>query len=226
VARPLAQQITQLGVRVWLDENELELGDSLRETIDHGLANSRFGIVILSPAFFSKNWPQQELNGLTARETAEGKVILPVWYNVDEAYVHRFSPTPPTNSRPPQRQVWTVSRRKSKPSCADQQIAPSRVPSLSNHLAAARKKSTAIIVAGSGTDEQFAATSKVRFAIEQSAEAVTEERVIVQQKYANFRHARLCHRRLQSWVSAQGRESHERLSLPAGYRSGRDCQVL
>jgi TIR domain len=55
VARPLAQRLTQLGVRVWLDENELELGDSLWETIDHGLVNSRFGIVILSPAFFSKS---------------------------------------------------------------------------------------------------------------------------------------------------------------------------
>jgi hypothetical protein len=77
VVRPLAQQITQVGVRVWLDENELELGDSLKETIDHGSANSRFCIVILSPAFFSKNWPQRELNELTARETAEGKVILP-----------------------------------------------------------------------------------------------------------------------------------------------------
>jgi hypothetical protein len=41
VARPLAQALHNAGLRVWLDENELQLGDSLRAKIDHGLANAR-----------------------------------------------------------------------------------------------------------------------------------------------------------------------------------------
>ncbi|MNG40440.1 hypothetical protein D3C84_1290240 [compost metagenome] len=41
-------------VAVWYDEFELEIGDSLRRSIDNGLKNSKYGIVILSEAFFKK----------------------------------------------------------------------------------------------------------------------------------------------------------------------------
>ena len=64
VARPLAKQLTALGVRVWYDEAALTLGDSLNRSIDAGLSRSRFGVVILSRHFFEKEWPQRELDGL------------------------------------------------------------------------------------------------------------------------------------------------------------------
>src|SRR5262245_54601411 len=92
VARPLADLLRSSGVTVWLDENELRLGDSLRTKIDQGLAESRFGIVILSQAFFAKDWPQRELNGLAAMESPQRKVILPVWHGVDQDVVARYSP--------------------------------------------------------------------------------------------------------------------------------------
>ena len=56
------------------------------------MANSRFGIVILSPRFFEKHWPVQELNGLASREVEGQKVILPIWHNVSFEEVRRFSP--------------------------------------------------------------------------------------------------------------------------------------
>jgi hypothetical protein len=93
VARPLASALTRLGWQVWLDELELKLGDSLSRRIDAALARSRFGVVILSPAFFAKEWPQRELAGLAARELATGaKVILPVWHKVDHQYIAQRSP--------------------------------------------------------------------------------------------------------------------------------------
>jgi len=92
VARPLAQLLLSGGVRVWLDEDELHLGDSLREKIDDGLAHCRFGVVILSEAFFAKQWPQRELNGLFARETPGQSVLLPVWHGVDHSLIASFSP--------------------------------------------------------------------------------------------------------------------------------------
>ena len=85
--------LTRMGHRVWYDEFELRVGDSLRQSIDKGLVNSRFGIVVLSPAFFAKNWPQYELNGLTAREMDGHKVILPIWHMVDREDVLAYSPT-------------------------------------------------------------------------------------------------------------------------------------
>jgi hypothetical protein len=92
VARPLANLLTGSGLNVWLDENELGLGDSLRAKIDQGLAGSRFGVVVLSPAFFAKDWPKQELDGLAALESPERKVILPIWHGVDKREVAKHSP--------------------------------------------------------------------------------------------------------------------------------------
>lgn len=92
IVRPLASILTQMGFKIWYDEFELRVGDSLRQSIDKGLVNSRFGIVILSHEFFAKNWPQYELNGLTAREIEGQKVILPVWHNIDKKDVLAYSP--------------------------------------------------------------------------------------------------------------------------------------
>jgi hypothetical protein len=92
-ARPLAQALIDRGWTVWLDELRLTVGDSLSRRIDAALARSRFGVVILSPAFFAKEWPQKELAGLAAREVAAGtKVILPVWHEVDQSYLVKHSP--------------------------------------------------------------------------------------------------------------------------------------
>lgn len=92
VARPLSQQLEKLGLRVWLDECQLTVGDSLRRSIDRGLVESRFGIVVLSPAFFTKEWPNKELDGLVALDDGKEKVILPVWHHVTATEIRRFSP--------------------------------------------------------------------------------------------------------------------------------------
>ena len=93
VARPLTKALGQRGLKVWLDEQELTLGDSLSRKIDDGLARSRFGVVVLSQAFFRKDWPQRELEGLVSRETMHGdKVILPVWHGVTKEEVYAKSP--------------------------------------------------------------------------------------------------------------------------------------
>lgn len=90
--RPFANHLKDNGLKVWYDEFELKIGDSLRRKIDYGLANSRFGIIILSDSFFNKEWPQRELDGLFAREVDNENVILPIWYNVTKKEVLSYSP--------------------------------------------------------------------------------------------------------------------------------------
>jgi hypothetical protein len=92
IAAPLAHALESRGLRVWYDQSILRVGDSLRASIDHGLAKSRFGVVILSEHFFSKHWPVKELNGLASREVNGAKVILPVWHNIDHDRIAEFSP--------------------------------------------------------------------------------------------------------------------------------------
>jgi hypothetical protein len=93
IARPLAVALQKNGLAIWYDDFQLRVGDSLRRSIDKGLANSRFGIVILSPNFFAKNWPQYELDGLIAKEMVGGKVVLPIWHKVSKDEVIRYSPS-------------------------------------------------------------------------------------------------------------------------------------
>ena len=54
VVGPLAEMLRSRDFRVWYDRWEITIGDSLRRKIDEGLRESRYGIVILSPAFLRK----------------------------------------------------------------------------------------------------------------------------------------------------------------------------
>jgi len=88
----LADRLVKADVRVWLDTFVLRLGDSLRRSIERGLSSSRFGVVVLSPRFFAKEWPQKELDGMAAMEVDGRKVILPVWHEVGVNEVRAYSP--------------------------------------------------------------------------------------------------------------------------------------
>jgi hypothetical protein len=93
IVRPLAKALINEGLRVWYDEFELRIGDSLRRKIDSGLAKSRFGIVALSHSFFAKNWPQYELDGLVTREMTGEQIILPLWHRITKSEVIAQSPS-------------------------------------------------------------------------------------------------------------------------------------
>jgi hypothetical protein len=88
-ARPLAEHLRAEGITVWFDEYELKFGDSLRRRIEDGLKHSRHGLVILSPDFFKKDWPQRELDALFSLETTERR-ILPLLHglSLDELKQH------------------------------------------------------------------------------------------------------------------------------------------
>jgi hypothetical protein len=91
IARPLADMLQAKGYKVWYDEYALTLGDNLRHSIEQGLAQSQFGVVILSANFFAKKWTNLELDGLFALEKRGQKRILPVWHNVTAGDVESYS---------------------------------------------------------------------------------------------------------------------------------------
>jgi hypothetical protein len=93
VVRPLAAALRDAGLSVWYDEFELRIGDSLRRKIDRGLARSRFGVVVLSKAFFGRGWPEYELDGLVTRAVSGDQILLPVWHGVTKREVIGYSPS-------------------------------------------------------------------------------------------------------------------------------------
>lgn len=89
--KPLADKLAK-EFEVWYAPYELHLGDSLREKIDVGLKKCDYGIVVVSHAFFAKNWPQSELDALFALEKQSRKIILPIWKDVTKDDVQEYSP--------------------------------------------------------------------------------------------------------------------------------------
>ena len=102
--RPLAEALRALGVEVWYDEFSLELGDSISQKIDSGIASSKFGIVVVSPAFIARNWTKHELRSLVSREVDQDIRIIPVWHGVTKKQVRTSALLWLTSSR------WTQRR--------------------------------------------------------------------------------------------------------------------
>lgn len=92
IVRELADSLLKKGYNIWYDELSLQIGDSLRKSIDLGLKNSRYGIIILSKAFFIKAWPNYELNGLVSLNIERPGILLPIWHEVTKEHILDFSP--------------------------------------------------------------------------------------------------------------------------------------
>ena len=93
IVRPLANALVEKGVKVWYDEFEMRIGDSLRRKVDKGLANSRFGIVVISKDFIKKGWTNYELDGIITKAISGEQIILPIWHNITKKEVIDFSPS-------------------------------------------------------------------------------------------------------------------------------------
>lgn len=93
VVRPLAFALKERNISVWYDEFELKIGDSLRRKIDKGLANSRFGIVVISRDFIKKGWANYELDGIITKSISGEQILLPIWHNISKSEVINYSPS-------------------------------------------------------------------------------------------------------------------------------------
>lgn len=94
IARPLAYSLQQRGCPVWYDEFSLKIGDSLRESIERGIATCNKCILVITTNFLTNHgWTKSEFNAVFSKEIHEGrKNILPVWAGVTRSDVYSYSP--------------------------------------------------------------------------------------------------------------------------------------
>jgi hypothetical protein len=93
-ARNLATALRDRGVRLWYDEGELRLGDSILRQVEHALERSQFYILLLSPNYMSKSWTQFELGAAMSREaTSQKGHVLPIYLHTNPSEIVKFSPT-------------------------------------------------------------------------------------------------------------------------------------
>jgi predicted nucleotide-binding protein len=93
IARPLQEALEARGVSVWFDAIQIKVGHSIRQEIERGIANCKFGVVIVSPSFFAKQWTNAELDGLFSKRMTSGRnLILPIWHHISKDDVMQQSP--------------------------------------------------------------------------------------------------------------------------------------
>ena len=75
-ARKVAADIRAAGHAVWIDEAEINVGDSLIDKISDGLEQVDFVAAILSEASLGSAWVQKELEIASSRELEEKRVVV------------------------------------------------------------------------------------------------------------------------------------------------------
>ncbi|MCG3127089.1 MAG: hypothetical protein CHACPFDD_01947 [Phycisphaerae bacterium] len=75
-ARRLADDLRRHGHVVWIDEGEIQVGDSLTEKIRDGIDRVDFVIAVISEHSVSSSWVRKELDLASNREMEAGRVIV------------------------------------------------------------------------------------------------------------------------------------------------------
>lgn len=80
-ARRLADDLMIRGVKVWIDEGEIKLGDSLIEKIRKGIDEMDYLAVVISPESVESEWVKKEVD-IAMNQEIEGKQVkvLPLLY--------------------------------------------------------------------------------------------------------------------------------------------------
>ena len=77
--RKLAADLVANGVKVWLDEQRILVGDSIPEKIAQGLAESDFFLIVVSQNSVASSWVKKELSNVLVHEIERRKVtVLPI----------------------------------------------------------------------------------------------------------------------------------------------------
>ncbi len=80
-ARRLSCDLQNQGVRTWLDEAELRIGDSLIEKLRQGIDDVEYLAVVLSPSSVASEWVKREVDVAMTQEIRGRRVkVLPLMY--------------------------------------------------------------------------------------------------------------------------------------------------
>jgi len=78
LAQELATAMKALGARVWVDQGELLIGDSLIERISEAIAEFDFVAALVSPASVRSNWCRKEIALAMSKQLQRGSRVVTV----------------------------------------------------------------------------------------------------------------------------------------------------
>ncbi len=129
--RELADRLSKMGVKVWIDEAEIKVGDSLTEKIGNAIEKTDFVGVVLSRNSINSQWVQKELQIALQEEFRKKKVVvlplllepveLPPFLR-DKLYADFTSPEKFKQSFPKLLEVLKIPKEKSETFIAETKI--------------------------------------------------------------------------------------------------------
>ena len=80
----LAEKLKEDSINVWIDDWELQVGDSIIQKISEGIRKSSFLIIVLSKYSIKSNWVLRELNSTLMRQLTKDDIkILPILLEIE-----------------------------------------------------------------------------------------------------------------------------------------------
>ncbi len=90
-AKELHELLVAAGVKVWFSEKDLGLGVPMMRAIDKGLANSRIGLVLVTPALLSR-LPKESVADKELSALLAGNQLVPIVHNTTYEALRNVSP--------------------------------------------------------------------------------------------------------------------------------------
>ena len=90
-AKELHDLLVAAGVKVWFSEKDLGLGVPMMRAIDKGLANSRIGLVLVTPALLVR-LPKESVADKELSTLLAGNRLVPIVHNTTYAALRNVSP--------------------------------------------------------------------------------------------------------------------------------------
>ena len=90
-AKELHDLLVAAGVKVWFSEKDLGLGVPMMRAIDKGLANSRIGLVLVTPALLAR-LPNESIADKELSALLAGNQLVPIVHNTTYEALRNVSP--------------------------------------------------------------------------------------------------------------------------------------
>ncbi|MEN9656850.1 MAG: hypothetical protein RL571_315 [Pseudomonadota bacterium] len=90
-AKELHELLEKAGVKVWFSEKDLSLGVPMMRAIDKGLANSRIGLVLVTPALLTR-LPKEGVADKELSTLLAGNQLIPIIHNTTYEALRNVSP--------------------------------------------------------------------------------------------------------------------------------------
>lgn len=93
LAKRLKQDAENFGFDIWIDDREIEVGDSITRKINDGLKDSSFFVVILSVNSINSDWVKKEIDSTLMRQmTTKDIKILPILLDIGQEEISSTLP--------------------------------------------------------------------------------------------------------------------------------------